>query len=161
MSTITASTFDLENVRKPIWGIGEKSFTADLGEIPIGSLDREGRAYLTSSAEEALSKLQSLEIDIPKPADVREYLHRYPDMIDLLPSVCSVTRERFGIDTRLSLEVYHDPEIDDEYLTLYVRQKHYDKQIMKTIEDIWATYDEELAERSGWLHVTTDFRPPS
>jgi hypothetical protein len=92
---------------------------------------------------------------------VRDYLDRYPDITHLLPSVCSVTRERFGIGTRLSLEVYHDPEIDDEYLTLYVRQKHYDKQIMKTIEDIWATYDEELAERSGWLHVTTDFRPPS
>ena len=62
------------------------------------------------------------------------------------------------MNTQLSLEVYHDPEIEDEYLTLYVRQADYDEHVLSTIEDIRAGYEGELAGRSGWLLVTTDFR---
>ena len=99
------------------------------------------------------------EVEIPQLAEVRDYLLRYPDMMDVLQSVCRTASEELGACSRLSLEVYHDPEIEDEYLTLYVRQESYNEQILDRLERIYAEYEEELAERSGWLLVTTDFRP--
>lgn len=115
---------------------------------------------VTSEIEAALSRLGSEGIVIPQPATVRDYLLRYPDIADLLPSVSKVARDRLGMRTQLSLEVYRDPEIDDEYLTLYVRQDNYDEHILDLIESISAEYEDKLAGRSGWLLVTTDFRPP-
>ena len=99
-------------------------------------------------------------IIVPHPDEVRDYLSRYQDMFDLLLSVCKKTLERFRTNTELSLEVYHDPEIEDEYLTLYVRQEDYDEHILDVIEDICAQYETERANSSGWLLVTTDFSPP-
>jgi hypothetical protein len=45
-------------------------------------------------------------------------------------------------------------------MTLYARQENYDAHIMNTIENISSEFDAELARRSGWLLVTTDFSPP-
>jgi len=117
-------------------------------------------ADVTSQIEAVLSWLLSKRIMIPQPAEVRDYLLRYPDMTNLLPSVCKMAWEQFGMDTQLSLEVYHDPEIEDEYLTLYIRQQHYEEHILDIIEDICTQYEAELTGRSGWLLVTTDFRSP-
>jgi hypothetical protein len=110
--------------------------------------------------EEVLSELQQLNVVVPKPAEVRDYLLNYPGMIDLLQPFCRIAREGFEIPTQLSLEVYRDPEVDDEDLTLYVRQEHCDDQIMDIIEDIRTEYYKHLTGESGWLHLTTDFRPP-
>ena len=109
--------------------------------------------------EETLKHIQQDWIIIPKPAEVRDYLLRYSDLTNILPFVCKIARERVGIYPELSLEVYCDPEIEDEYLTLYVRQQDYDEDILDTIEDIRAQYEAKLAGKSGWLLVTTDFRP--
>jgi hypothetical protein len=122
--------------------------------------DPQNSTDVTSEIEAALSWLGSEGIVIPQPAAVRDYLLRYPDMADLLPLVCKVARERLGKDTQLSLELYRDPEIDDEYLTLYVRQENYDEHILEMLESVSAEYEEKLTESSGWLLVTTDFRPP-
>jgi hypothetical protein len=115
---------------------------------------------ITDQIESVLASLCSLQILIPRPAEVRGYLLRSPDLADLLPFIGGVAREGLGIETHLSLEWYHDPEIEDEYLTLYVRQEHYDGHIMDIIERVRSAYEEKLAERSGWLLVTTDFRRP-
>jgi len=139
----------------------EAFFQVDLPNlIPYERLHSQGSADVTSQIEKVLNWLLQNWIVIPQPAAVRDYLLHYPDMTNLLPSVCSIALEKFGMYTQLSLEVYRDPEIEDEYLTLYVRQKCYDEHIMDMIEDICAEYEGELAERSGWLLVTTDFRPP-
>jgi len=115
---------------------------------------------VTRQVEDVLFALRSKGIAIPRPADVRDYLVQYPDIIDLLLQVGFSASRRFGPATELSLELYRDPEIDDEYLTLYVRQASYDEHILDEIEDVSAEYERELAGRSGWLLVTTDFRPP-
>ncbi|HWP93152.1 MAG TPA: hypothetical protein VNN20_13245 [Thermodesulfobacteriota bacterium] len=120
----------------------------------------EGSANVTSQIEEALNQLHQDWIEIPKPAEVRDYLIRYPDLASILPFVCKVARERFGVYPELSLEVYCDPEIEDEYLTLYVRQENYDEDILSAIEDISAQYESILMGKSGWFLVTTDFRSP-
>lgn len=115
----------------------------------------------TSLIETVFNRLSSKQVTIPQPAEVSAYLLRYPDMMDILSSVCKTVSERFERQTQLSLEMYHDPEIEDEYLTLYVRQNYYDKHILDIIEDISAEYEKKLTGKSGWLIVTTDFRPPT
>ena len=119
-----------------------------------------GSSGVTSQIEEVLNQFQQDWIIIPIPAEVRDYLLRYPDLTNLLPYVSKMVRERVGLYTQLSLEVYHDPEIEDEYLTLYIRQEHYDENILNIIEDIRTQYEEKLIGRSGWFLLTTDFRPP-
>jgi hypothetical protein len=99
-------------------------------------------------------------IIIPKLEEVRSYLTYYPDIIELVKFACNETRKRFELPTQLSLEVYHDPEIDDEYLTLYVRQEKYDDDIMDIITDIRSIYGNELCDKSGDFHITTDFNYP-
>lgn len=115
---------------------------------------------ITVEIEETLNQISDISIIIPNASDVRTYLIHYPDIIDFLPSVCEKTRERFGTDAQLSLEVYHDPEIEDEYLTLYVRKQRYDKNIMKEIKEIRSMYENMLIDKIGWLLLTTDFQAP-
>ncbi len=89
---------------------------------------------------------------------VRDYLVRYPDISNLIPLVCQITRKHFDKNTHLSLEVYHDPEIEDEYLVLYVRQESYDERLMDKIEKVCVEYESMLSRKLGWLIVTTDYK---
>ena len=126
----------------------------------MSKLKSLGSANVVAAVEAILDSLQRLQVVIPEPAAVRDYLADYPDMADLLLSVCEVTRRRSGDDTQLSLEVYRDPEIDDKYLTLCIRQREYDEDILGKIKSIWAEYEDKLVGRSGCILVTTDFDPP-
>ena len=108
----------------------------------------------------AINFLRKIKVFIPEYNQVHDYLLRYPDMIDILPLVCKKATEKWEEKIQLSLEVYHDPEIEDEYLTLYVRQKDYDENIMDQIKEIRAIYEEMLIEKNGWFLMTTDFKPP-
>lgn len=110
--------------------------------------------------EEVLKSLPQMQVLLPRGGEVRHYLLRHSDLCDLLPAICLAVRERFGTDTQLSLEVYRDSEIEDEYLTLYVRQRCYGPDIVEAIEEIREGYEEKLSGRSGWFLVTTDFRSP-
>ncbi len=115
---------------------------------------------VTTQIETVLRCLDSGQILIPQPTEVRDYLLRYPDMTELLLSVSELAWARFGTDAQLSAEVYHDPEIEDEYLTLYVRQDTYDDHVLDMIDEIRVRYESALIGKSGWLLVTTDFQPP-
>ncbi len=58
---------------------------------------------------------------------------------EVVQVVCRTAAECFGEQVQLSLEVYRDPEIRDEYLTLYVRQENYDdEQLFNTIDEVSA-----------------------
>jgi hypothetical protein len=56
--------------------------------------------------------------------------------------------------------VYHDPEVEDHFLTLTVRSPCYDDTILGRLERLWQPDEALLAASSGYLLVTTDFRPP-
>jgi hypothetical protein len=99
-------------------------------------------------------------VEIPKPLEVQSYLQEHADLADLLPAICRRVREEVGEQAELSLEVYGDPETDDPYLTLYVRQAVYEPDLLTRLDRAWAPFEEPLSERSGWLLVTSDFRPP-
>lgn len=120
----------------------------------------EMSAVITPSVEESLNILRSLNVAIPQPALVRDYLIRHLDMTGLLVPICDAARQRFGARAQLSLEVYRDPEIEDEYFTLYVRQKKYDEDMLRQIKEIRKYYAEILAGKTGWFLLTTDFQPP-
>jgi hypothetical protein len=110
--------------------------------------------------EQVLSQVDALEILIPDSEDVRNYLLHFPDIIDLIIPICELVKEKFNHPVQISLEVYHDPEIIDEYITIYVRQYNYDRSVMKRIKEIRPEYNEELIDKEGWIFVTTDFRQP-
>lgn len=136
-------------------------FQLDLADlIPYHRWESEGSPEITSEIEKVLNWLLQNRIVIPQSGAVRDYLLRHFDMTDLLPCVCGIALRTFGIGARLSLELYRDPEIRDEYLTLYVRQERYDEHIMDIIEDVCTEYRDKLIGKSSWLLVTTDFRSP-
>lgn len=140
-------------------------FTYPSGEtIPIDENWRLSHAITDTSTAlkilELTKDVVKIGIGIPKPVYVGEYLRGHGDMVDLVQEVCQITRACFPSTTQLTLEVYNDPEIEDEYLTLYVRQEDYERDILKKIKAILSGYGDRLADKSGWFLVTTDFEPP-
>jgi len=91
---------------------------------------------------------------------IREYLSLFPDLADVASYAVEAARRRFP-DAQLVLDVYQDPEIDDEYLVLYVRMPHYDDSVMERIATAEAEYLDMLADKSGWIQLTTDFQTPN
>lgn len=108
----------------------------------------------------AIRVIQRLGIKIPYSSDVMDYLILYPDILDLLLDACSSTKKEFQRQAQLSLEVFKDPESDDRYLTLYVRQEQYDTNILERIENISEKYYESLGGKRGWFIINTDFSFP-
>ena len=78
----------------------------------------------------------------------------------LLPEACDRIREDFGAEAELSLDEYRDPEIDDHYLSLCVRQPVYDPDILARIRGVRASFADEWNGSAGWVLITTDFRAP-
>lgn len=110
--------------------------------------------------EDLFEFAEKINIIQPDPAAVRNYLIKHDDMIDLLYRVGRLARNKFGYEAEISLEVFHDPEEDYEDLTLYVRKNDYQEELLKKFEEIDDEYGEELADKSGYLAVTTDFKHP-
>lgn len=94
------------------------------------------------------------------PAEVLAYLNQNHELEALLPAICEATRKEFGPGVELSIEVYKDPEIDDRYLTPYVRQQPYDHDIMRRIEAVNQQFNPALETIPGYFLITTDFRRP-
>lgn len=97
---------------------------------------------------------------VPDRRAVRGYLKQHGDLASDVSAICEAARKEFGSEAELALEVYRDPEIRDHYLTLYVRLDSYDGDTMARIERISAPFERRLSRSSGYLLVTTDFRPP-
>ncbi len=112
------------------------------------------------SINESLVLLQKNNIVIKNRSDVYRYLSLSPKLISILSPICETTRELFGLNTELSLELYSDPEIKDQYLTLYVRQSNYDNNLLGKINNISQQYEKELSDADGYLLITTDYRLP-
>jgi len=111
--------------------------------------------------EGSLRALQNyLGFEFPHPSEVIEYLLQHRNFYDIVLLACVLTEEKFGQNSQISLERYSDPEIDDEYLTIYVRQATYEPDIISKIDAICEEYTKVLDIDQGYLLVTTDFQPP-
>jgi hypothetical protein len=64
-------------------------------------------------------------------------------------------------EIQLSLMVYRNPEIEDRYLTLRVRSAGYGDTLREAIRAVQNRMTAEFRSSSGWLHIGTDYRPPS
>lgn len=115
----------------------------------------------TPKIDAVLSRLSSKDIAIPYPSDLRNYLLSHVDMLKLLLHASDLAFSHFGARAHLSLEVYQDPEIADEYLTMYIRLPKYDSTVMKQIKEIRKEYADLLKDASGWFLLTTDFKAPA
>jgi hypothetical protein len=109
--------------------------------------------------ENALALVKALGTVLADATTVRHYLHRYPDTIGAVIQSCKMARECLSGYAQLSLEVYHDPEIKDEYLVLYVRPRREVAQAVDAVENISERLAALLAHKSGWLVATVDLRP--
>lgn len=92
-------------------------------------------------------------------ASVRAYLRRHRNLSSLLPKIINGVRNEFGPGADLSLDVYRDPEIDDQYLTLRVSLPRYGPDTMNRIEAVSRRFERHIRPSSGYLLLTTDFRP--
>lgn len=108
----------------------------------------------------AVAALQNNNIIVPDPETVTKYLIRHPNTYFTVFAICAKARTFFERDTELSLEVYQDPEISDEYLTLYVRQHDYQDNLLDKIEEITERLDLFFQIIRGKLLITTDFGSP-
>lgn len=91
---------------------------------------------------------------------VNQYLVEFPDILPVVKKLSALAVKTFSKSSTLTLELYQDPEIDDRYLTLYVRQQHYDKSIRNQLNAITEAISEDLCNTSGWIIITTDYQPP-
>src|ERR1700730_13977472 len=87
------------------------------------------------SSQTAISKrLAAQNILVPNQEEIAPYLDEHAPLGKLLPKICAKLRQEFGKEVELSLELYKDPEIDDRYLSLYVRLEKYDADILQRID---------------------------
>jgi hypothetical protein len=110
--------------------------------------------------KDVLEVLEAMHVEIPETSEVSEYLLAHSDLGCLIPPICCKLIKTFPEDAKLFLEVYHDPEIHDEYLTLYIRKNVYEGRILDCIDEAMAEFEPALGSASGWLLVTTDFLLP-
>jgi len=118
------------------------------------------KASETCDHAATLAELSLHQVVVPHPDEVTGYVQCYPQMGNGLPSLCATVRQELGADVELSLELYQDPEIDDRYLSLYVREREYRPDLMARIEAVRERVNPKLDDVPGDFLVTTDFRRP-
>ncbi|MBN1234657.1 MAG: hypothetical protein JW999_01250 [Methanotrichaceae archaeon] len=123
-------------------------------------LPRDAANGTTPDVKDVLEVLKAMHVMIPETSEVRGYLFAHPDLSCLIPPICCKLIKTFPEDAKLFLEIYRDPEIHDEYLTLYIRKNVYEEQILDCIDEAMAEFEPVLGSASGWLLVTTDFLLP-
>jgi hypothetical protein len=120
---------------------------------------RIGTESISSKVDQLFIQLQLQGVQVGQQGDVYEYLLRFPDMIEVVEQAVSVARNHFK-EAQLQLEVYHDPENEDEHLVLYVRLPAYDETVMEKIRAARRQYRHLLHGKPGWFILTTDFQQP-
>lgn len=127
----------------------------------VNNLPQE--ATLMLQVQGILDCLSEAKVLISNISAVRDYLLQHKDIIYLALSICRGTKEVFGPepDAQLVLELERDPEFGDKHLTLEVRLKSYDGgDIWEKIEKVSVEYEKQMAGKSGWILITTDYRHP-
>lgn len=119
-------------------------------------------ACLSYTVEQSLLTILDLvDIEIAHPAEVLDYILQNPGIDLVTMYACLLTKDEFRHDAAITLDLYQDPESDDHYLTIYVRQKEYDPNIIARMDRICDEYEPALRGQSGWLLLTTDYKSPT
>ena len=113
-----------------------------------------------ANAERDLVLAVGSDVVVPNQQEVEHFLAEHASLQSLLPQICERVRAEFGRDAELSLELYRDPEIDDQYLSLEVRQGHYGADIIERLDRLSEQFANELERCTGDILLTTNFRAP-
>ena len=124
-----------------------------------GQFGAAGEVSLQVEIETLLRGIREQGVVLGRIDQVREYLLQFPDLLDIVPVVIYSTRKHFP-EGQLTLDIYRDPEIEDQYLVLYVRLAHYDETTLDRLQKAEAAFLDALSDREGWIQLTTDFREP-
>ena len=119
----------------------------------------EGRSVsIYEMAVQALKHIQANRVEMKNPGEILHYILQHPGVVDMLQTAVRIARREFP-DAHFTLQVYHDPEIEDTYLALYVRAETYDETFLERLKQMDQVLD-QLPGGDGWLLITTDFRRP-
>jgi hypothetical protein len=118
------------------------------------------RKIEADEASGILQRLAGYGILVPKAPDVAAYIGQYVQLAQLLPNIGAEVREALGPQVELTLELYKDPEVDDRYLTMYVRKEQYEADIWDHLQSISERFNNQLEEVPGYFLLTTDFSRP-
>lgn len=117
---------------------------------------------------------QDPQVRVKNTDKVKKYLMKFSDILDIVPKVVSIAKKHFP-EAQLVFTLYEDPEIDDQYLVVYVRMKKYDKSVMEGVREVRKEYGKDLitrinkaeseylgdlVEKKGNIFLTTDFQEP-
>jgi hypothetical protein len=108
--------------------------------------------------QELLAHLTRLHVAVEDERRVEDYLARFTDLHQAVRAMTEAIRNEFKSDATLSLRLYRDPEIADEYLALYVRLPAYGPDTMARIDSATEKHVGLLEGKDGNFLVTTDFR---
>ncbi|SRR6266536_4406943 len=112
------------------------------------------------AASETVDRVIAAGVVCPLPDRVAEYLRAHPDATDIVTGMAGeLVREFQGEHAEIELDLYEDPEIDDQYLAFTVRKPTYEDKFVDRLLSVMAKFHEERGSASGWVMVSTDFRP--
>jgi hypothetical protein len=113
------------------------------------------------AADACVASLAKIGVSTPEPSELRHFLTRHPDLIDPLLAIGAGAMLRTRSGDTWAIGLYRDPEVESEYLTLCLRRTSYTDDTLDLVETIGDLAEARLAGRSGWMLVSTDFRPPA
>jgi hypothetical protein len=129
-------------------------------ETAIARRVDNGEMVAQQGLSDFFQQLAAYFVLVPNALEVGTYITLHPEMAQMLPSICADVRQSFGPQVELSLELYQDPEIDDRYLTLYVRKEIYEVDTLDRLEAISDRFNSKLEAIPGYLLLATDFSLP-
>lgn len=141
---------------RDVWAETSISPTSGEPRQEVWSAFPAGTSILTE-IQWLLSWLVAHRVLLQDPDRIIDYLLQFPELLEVIPIAVQATLEHLP-EAQLTLSLYRDPEAEDRYLTLYARLKRYDESLVERIEKAEARFLDLLADREGWLQLTTDFR---
>ena len=138
-------------------------------------MKKNSKSFVRAKVNELIEHLtQEPQVRIKNTDQVKKYLMKFSDILDLVPKVVHIAKKHFP-EAQLVLTLYEDPEIDDQYLVVYVRMKKYDELFMEKVREARDEYREDLitridraeaeflgdlVDKKGYIFMTTDFQKP-
>jgi len=139
--------------------LAQASFSVGFPDSRLAWIRATNTGAVTADIEGSLEWLHREQVKLVDGDAIREYIRLHSDMASAVDIVASLVRSRFGKNTQLLLDVYNDPEIDDQYLQLRVRAIDYNSEFMNLIDAVDALAEPVLRRRTGRILLTTDFVP--
>jgi hypothetical protein len=147
-----------------IWGTLLLTFVKHFEWSPsvrIAHSTDPARRPISSNIRSVEEIAKQVSASILNKKDIMQYLTDFPDVAPIIGSLLGAARHEFGRNAELLLELYRDPDINDKYLKVCIRVPKYDETVRRRLEVISRSHEDLLSSASGYVTITTDYRPPS